>query len=121
MSTSASNVAVTLVSEKVDTTQIVGVVFLVAAFCACRFLTPVGTSKALFDRASSCHSWKYHPLMIVAPFFAFDVLYLNPGISKFQIIMSFCGAAFVAYYRQILWNLFKRKHYLLTTQRLQYR
>jgi len=121
MSTSASNVAVTLVAEKVEMGQVIGVVFLVAAFCACRFLTPVGASKSLFDRASSCHSWKYHPLMIAAPFFAFDVLYLNPSISKFQIIMALCGAGFVAYYRQILWNLFKRKHFLLTTQRLQYR
>merc|ERR1719271_1024960 len=59
--------------------------------------------------------------MLAAPFFAFDVLFLNPRISKFQVIIAGAGMAFVAYYRNILWNCFKRKHYMLSTQRLQYR
>jgi alpha-tubulin suppressor-like RCC1 family protein len=120
MSSSAANVAVTIVAEKVNTSEVAGVIMVVLGFCMCRFLTPVGTAKSLFDRASSSHSWKYHPLMIAGPFFAFDALFLNPNISKMQIIIAGCGAATVAYYRQILWNLFKRKHYLLSTQMVQY-
>merc|ERR1719326_1359828 len=59
--------------------------------------------------------------MVAAPFFAFDILFLNPRIAKFQIVMAAAAAAVVAYYRNILWNLFKRKHFLLSTQKLQYR
>jgi hypothetical protein len=122
MSTSAAAAgAITTVAEDVKTTEVVGVILVVVGFCISRFLGPMGASKGLFDRGSSSQNWKYQPLMLIAPFFAFDALYLNPRISKFQIIMAGIGCAMVAYYRSILWNLFKRKHYLLCTQRMQYR
>jgi len=121
MSSQGANAGVTVVSEQVTSSEIIGVGALLAGFCLCRLLHPKGISKSLFDRGSSSHSWKYQPLILAAPFFAFDVLYLNPYISKFQIVMAGCGAALVAYYRNILWNLFKRKFFLLCTQKVQYR
>jgi len=118
--TSTASGVVTAVTEQVQPQEVIAVVLLVFGFFVSRILVPVGASKALFDRGSSCHSWQYSPLLLAAPFFMFDVMFLNERISKFQIVIAGIGCFMVAYYRHVLWTLFKRKFFLLSSQQLQY-
>lgn len=117
---SAQNAAVTYVLEKTKSGEIAGCVMLIIAFCFSRLLCPWSASRSLFDRGSSPSMWKYLPLLIMTPFFFLDVLALNELVSKFQMIAALLCAGVVGFYRHTLWNLFKRKYYLIRTQELQY-
>mmetsp|Transcript_34097 Transcript_34097/g.77773 ORF Transcript_34097/g.77773 Transcript_34097/m.77773 type:complete len:1232 (+) Transcript_34097:65-3760(+) len=89
-------------------------------FILARAVVPWATSRAVFDRASSVHSWKYQPVAVAAPFLFIDVAYLNVEASKFQILICIAIAIIVAHYRSNLWSAFHRKYLLLCTQELYY-
>jgi len=112
------DVRVQLISESSRHVWVVWV--LVIVFCVARLLSSWAGSRSLFDRGSSPHTWKYLPLILAAPFFCIDVLYLNNNISKAQIVAVVLCAACVAHYRVGLWNEFKRKYLLLCTQQLHF-
>mmetsp|Transcript_60170 Transcript_60170/g.105416 ORF Transcript_60170/g.105416 Transcript_60170/m.105416 type:complete len:1243 (-) Transcript_60170:111-3839(-) len=117
---SVANAAVAIVMEKVKTGELVGSGLLVVAFCFSRLLCPWSTSRSLFDRASPPSSWKYLPIVMMIPFFIIDVLWLNELLSKFQMIIVMLAAGQLAHHRATLWNLFRRKWLLISTQQLQY-
>mmetsp|Transcript_64457 Transcript_64457/g.153848 ORF Transcript_64457/g.153848 Transcript_64457/m.153848 type:complete len:1243 (+) Transcript_64457:75-3803(+) len=100
-----------------DTVIITGVALM---FIFARALVPWATARALFDRASSVHSWKYQPVVSAAPFLFLDVAYLNVEASKFQILVCIAIGGVVAHYRSNLWSAFHRKYLLLCTQELYY-
>lgn len=122
---SASAVDVVVASEGGAATTIAGatsnadavlIVVLVIFFVISRLLAPWATAHALYDRASSMHSWKYQPIICLMPYFLIDIGWLNGNLSKFQIILILLLAACLAHYRDGLWVGFKRKYLLLCTQ-----
>eukprot|EP00435_Cladocopium_sp_Y103_P005503 s1707_g1.t2 len=108
------------VQESAGSLDMLVAIALVTIFCISKLLTPMAMSRAMFDRASPIHVWKYQPLMVAAPAFFYDVLSLNSYISKYQICILLLLAAMNAVYRADMWNAFKRKYLLLQTQDLHY-
>lgn len=108
------------VRESAGSLDMLVAIALVTIFCISKLLTPMAMSRAMFDRASPIHVWKYQPLMVAAPAFFYDVLSLNSYISKYQICILLLLAAMNAVYRADMWNAFKRKYLLLQTQDLHY-
>lgn len=106
--------------ETITSMDMFKVSMICIAFCAARFIIPWATARSLYDRGASLHTWKYRPLLLAAPFFFYDVLYLNANISKFKIVMVVILMGLVAYYRAGLWDAFKRRYYLLCTRELQF-
>merc|ERR1719387_29713 len=106
--------------ETITSMDMFKVVVLVIAFCLARILIPWATSRSLYDRGASLHAWKYRPFLLAAPFFFYDVLYLNAAISKFKIMAVILLMGLGAYYRAGLWDAFKRRYYLLCTRELQF-
>jgi alpha-tubulin suppressor-like RCC1 family protein len=106
--------------ETITSMDMFKVSVLVLAFCLARILIPWATARSIYDRGASLHAWKYRPFLVAAPFFFYDVLYLNAAISKFKIIMVVILLGICAYYRAGLWDAFKRRYYLLCTRELQF-
>lgn len=106
--------------ETITSMDMFKVSMLVLAFCFARLIIPWATARSLYDRGASLHAWKYRPFLIAAPFFFYDVLYLNASISKFKVICVVILMSIGAYYRNGLWDAFKRRYYLLCTRELQF-
>jgi alpha-tubulin suppressor-like RCC1 family protein len=106
--------------ETITSMDMFKVSMLVIAFCFARIIIPWATARSLYDRGASIHAWKYRPFLLAAPFFFYDVLYLNSDISKFKVICVVILMSVCAYYRNGLWDAFKRRYYLLCTRELHY-
>lgn len=83
-------------------------------------LTPIATSKILFDRGSSTHSWSLVPQLILLLYIALDLLYLNPTISRFQLVCLVLLFSVVLNYRTDLWLDFKRRYLETSMKELEY-
>jgi len=81
---------------------------------------PWATTKYLFNRGSSIHTWRSRPVLIaVLPFFI-DVIYLNIEMTKLQMLITmFVGMVYLEL-RQGLWTRFKRKYLCILTKELHY-
>merc|ERR1719183_92421 len=92
----------------------------IVLFGVCYSLQPTATSKYLFSRGSSIHTWKWRPVALsMLPFFV-DVFFLNIGISKVQMMMAVMVSLIVLELRSGLWTLFKRKYLAILTKELHY-
>ena len=99
----------------------IGLVWVVLTiFILAIALTPVATSKVLFDRGSSTHSWSLIPLLVFLPFVAIDLLYLNPYISRFQIVCLVLLFTILINYRTGLWLDFKKKYFMTSMRELEF-
>merc|ERR1719353_909400 len=100
--------------------QQVLIVLCILLFALCYSLQPTATSKYLYSRGSSIHTWKWRPVALaVMPFFV-DVFSLNLEISKVQILMAIVIALVVLELRSGLWTLFKRKYLAILTKELHF-
>ena len=93
---------------------------ILAIFVFSVALTPVATSKVLFDRGSTTHAWALAPMLILLPYIAIDLLYLNPYISRFQIVCLVILFAVILNYRTDLWLEFKKKYFLTSMKELEF-
>merc|ERR1719472_377388 len=100
--------------------QQVLIVLCILLFVVCYACQPTATSKYLFSRGSSIHTWKWRPVALtVLPFFV-DVFSLNLEISKVQILMAIMIGLVVLELRSGLWTLFKRKYLAILTKELHF-
>ncbi len=83
------------------------------------YLIPYVAARALFDRGSSAGEWKYRPFIILTPLLVMDVLY-ETYVTRFQIVIMLAMFIIAAYLRAGLWNRFKMKRLLITTQEMSY-
>lgn len=118
--TSDGNTGVSSIADTTASEYTLGVLAVAALFCLARYLSPHAASKALFDKGSSMHSWKYQPALFLIGFFFIDVLWVNEKVTKDDIILVFVIAGAFCYYRDQLWSTFRRKQWLYLTQELQY-
>lgn len=81
---------------------------------------PSGSSKILFDRGSSPHEWAHVSLVILLGFCGLDLLYLNPFISRSQIVSAAVMFALSFNYRTDLWLDFKKRYYSASLKELEF-
>lgn len=93
---------------------------LLTVFILSWALLPTATSKILFDRGSSPHTWVFTPVIIPLMFVAIDILYLNPFISRFQIVCVVSLIVVAVNLRIDLWNGFKRRYYTASLEELEF-
>jgi hypothetical protein len=96
------------------------VYFILVTFCLSLLLAPMSSSKLLFDRGSSPHSWAIPPILMQMIFVGIDFLFLNPYISRFQIICLFALLWFGISFREQLWSSFKRRYYVNSLAELEF-
>ena len=94
--------------------------FLLAIFILSVALTPTATAKVLFDRGSSPHAWTVIPLLGQMLYIAIDLLYLNPYISRFQIVCVVALVGLILNLRTDLWLAFKGKYYRASMKELEF-
>ena len=94
--------------------------FLIVIFVFSMGLTPTTVARTLFDRGSSPHEWPAIPLMILTLFVGLDILFVNPWISRFQIVMVGALGMLFLHLRLALWLRFKRAYYTMTLTELEF-
>ena len=99
----------------------IGVAYLlVVLFVLSMALTPSAVSKILFDRGSSPHEWAGIPVVIALIFIGFDIVYVNPFISRFQIVCVGFLSLVLSNIRSDLWLDFKRRYYSTSLKELEF-
>ena len=83
-------------------------------------LVPLGISKILFDRGSSPHEWTHVSLTILLGYCGFDLLYLNPFISRAQIVAAAVMFALSMNFRTDLWLDFKLRYFKASLLELEF-
>eukprot|EP00401_Gymnodinium_catenatum_P004700 CAMPEP_0117468704 /NCGR_PEP_ID=MMETSP0784-20121206/6315_1 /TAXON_ID=39447 /ORGANISM="" /LENGTH=561 /DNA_ID=CAMNT_0005262725 /DNA_START=452 /DNA_END=2135 /DNA_ORIENTATION=- len=108
------------IRETIGTTDLVAAASSCVAFVLLGYsaLMPLPTPSSTLARRHI--SWKFQPLLLIVPFFFVDALYINPELSKYQMVMFLCLLFVFGLLREQLWNAFKRKYLLHCTQELQY-
>lgn len=94
--------------------------FAFAFFLLGLAILPIGSSKILFDRGSSPHEWAHVSLMILLGYCGLDLLYLNPFISRAQIVAAILMFALSLNYRTDLWQDFKKRYYQASMKELEF-
>lgn len=93
---------------------------LLVLFIVALVTIPSATCKVLFDRGSSPHEWTLVPLMVQLFYGAVDLLYMNPYISRFQIVCAISLVGTLLSYRTDLWLNFKKRYYSASMKELQF-
>jgi hypothetical protein len=82
--------------------------------------TAYATSRILFDRGSSPNTWGPLPFIIQLPYVCIDLLYLNPFITRFQIVCLLILIGMQSELRNSLWLQFKKKYFVGSMDELQF-
>jgi hypothetical protein len=93
----------------------------IALFIFSLGIVPFAASKVLFDRGSSPHTWVGSPVIIQnVPYMVIDWLYLNPFVSRFQVVCVVILAWLLLSMRASLWNGFKRRYFKASMAELEF-
>ena len=93
---------------------------LLAIFVLGMALTPAATCKILFDRGSSPHEWTTVPLLVQLFYGGIDMLYMNPLITRFQIVCSVAAICTLLDLRIEMWQDFKRRYFVSSLKELEF-
>ncbi len=94
--------------------------FIIALFIISFAMTPTAVSRVLFDRGSSPHEWAGIPVVVYLLFVGLDILYVNPFISRFQIVCIGYLALVMWNVRTDLWLEFKKRYYSKSLKELEF-
>jgi len=94
-------------------------IILVATFMVIRLVLPTVTTRGIFHRGSSYHAQPMKPMIMIAPFFIYAVVYLHET-PRFKLSLVLMMAFIWASFRRGLYLFHRRKVALLQTAQLRY-